>query len=316
MTMVWELSSANEQESVSSPSGSMGALYGLHVYTTFTWPLAPRWWKTHWERLRSDAAALDLAFPFQIDTVQAQIEALFQPELPILRLGVTADISHYPDFWREPQNALPSRLWLAARAKAPSIAALRLQTAVYERPMSYIKNTAMAESILLKRKSLAAGANEVLFIGHQDHSFDKDGHRRSRILTSGLGETMQSSLESYFLRECSTTNIFLLEEAPEQPQGLRLRTPDPQRDGCLPGITRLQVLEAAASLGIPVFAEGAPIPLSALRTCQGAFTGNAAQGLVPVQAVQHPSDFPLPGWDMHWTPAAKACFKSLQQVLQ
>lgn len=321
---IWNLSNVVSDTPLSEEkpvSGLMGLIYGLHVYTTFIWPANENVWKQHWERLKQNAAAMDLAFDFDEQAVLKQIEAVFSPETPVLRLAVIANTTEYREFWTEPAQKLPSRLILSARPLSPSLTDITLQTAVYERPMPLIKAAAMAESILLKRKAIAGGAHEVLFLGKTGEKAEQkaisEADRMRQRIHHLRSPSWEIETQAYFLRECGMANIFVLETNPNpfnsgEFSHLRLRTPNPERDGCLPGITRQQVLDAAAHIGLVIYDDGKPLLLSSLLEVQGVFIGNAASGLNSVSCIQHSEgDKPL-NLAIHWTSEAKACLEHLR----
>jgi branched-subunit amino acid aminotransferase/4-amino-4-deoxychorismate lyase len=317
---IWNLSTTQVQQE-KPEEGMMGLIYGLHVYTTLIWPASKTTWKAHWERLKQNAQAMDLAFEYDETSVLQQIESVFQPETPVLRLAVIANTTQYKDFWVDPSQTLPSRLILSTRPIPSAMANITLQTAVYQRPMPLIKSAAMAESILLKRHAMTTGAHEVLFLGqirdtetHKAISDTDRARQRSNLLRSSSWE---SKIQGYFLRECSIANIFILETNPNPTEtgefrNLRLRTPHPERDGCLPGITRQQILEIAQNIGLMVFEDNLPISLASLKDAEGVFIGNAASGLVTVDHIQHNSTEKPMTLTIAWNETSKACFYKLQ----
>jgi branched-subunit amino acid aminotransferase/4-amino-4-deoxychorismate lyase len=250
-----------------------GLLFGMHVYTTFRFPLAPVWQQAHWQRLTENAQAIGLDWPFQWADVSAVLEQCYRPETPVFRLTAMADVRVYGDFDRNPKTLIPARLVLSARSVPPmSSTPLRLQTACYMRPSPLIKWGAMAESILLKRAARGAGFDDVLFLS-----------------------------EAGMLREASTSNVFVMRRQTESSEGdssFQLETPNPQRDGCLPGIARLQVIEAATALNLPVCDEQ-PISVQSLKDADGVFLSNAAQGLRTVQSLDYEGEMYAFPWTSH-----------------
>lgn len=250
-----------------------GLLFGMHVYTTFRFPLKPLWQQAHWQRLTENAQAIGLDWPFQWSEIYPVLEQCYRPETPIFRLTVMADVRSYGDFESNPQASIPSRLLVSVRATPPvPPVPLRLQTACYMRPSPLIKWGAMAESILLKRAAHREGFDDVLFLS-----------------------------ETGMLREASTSNVFVIRQridSDENQPVFQLETPNPQRDGCLPGITRLQVLEAARALGLTVY-DQQPISIHLVKEADGVFLGNAAQGLRPVQSIEHGGKTYAFPWQSH-----------------
>ena len=226
-------------------------LYGYGVYTTFRYPLADRWLTTHWERLQQNAAHLHLELPIRDLDSKSLLKSILQhmsnvSDTPVIRLSVIADIDHYGDFYEKAQ--LPARLLLSVRPAPPVTARKRrLKTIRYQRPLPGIKLTPIAELIHWKRQAQAEGFDDILLVNSAGH-----------------------------ISEASTSNIFFM-------QGERLFTPEPQRDACLPGITRLQVLEAARHLNL--FVSDEPVAHPVTPGWDAAFLCNAAQGLVAVESI-------------------------------
>jgi branched-subunit amino acid aminotransferase/4-amino-4-deoxychorismate lyase len=267
--MHWEFL-PNGEVRPETPDNSAGSLLcGYSVYTTFRWPLPHRWWIAHIERLSSNARALALDWPFREADLRNAITQIAQPERPILRLTAFASPDSYGELF---QNApLPVRLWLNARPMPQSpIVPLNLKTEIYKRPLPLIKQGSMVESIHLKREAQVEGIDDVLF-------------------TSKAGT----------IRETSTANIFGILDG-------KLHTPSPERDGCLPGITRLQVQALAETLGIP-YSESQAIFTTELLQADGAFLTNAVQGIIPVAGIN--------GKQLAWIPQASAILETLQARL-
>lgn len=236
-----------------------GLMYGMAVYTTFRLPLSEHWIGVHLDRLLENASHLGLTVNFSPEELQQSLLPHFQLERPVFRLTLVADVEEYNDFYA--QSPKPARLLLASReAPGENPMPLTLKSVDYTRTMPLIKHLGMAEVITLKKQAGQAGYQEILLAGN------------GRV------------------REASTANIFFIRDG-------ALLTPDPQRDECLPGITRQRLLRVAESNGLPVRDEG-PIYVNALATMQGAFLTNSAKGLTPVSRID---DVGFP-----WPPQAKA----------
>jgi branched-subunit amino acid aminotransferase/4-amino-4-deoxychorismate lyase len=285
MPLHWEIPADGRDAVALDDSLPAGLLFGMHVYTTLRFPLAPRWQEAHWRRLSGNARVLGLAWPFSQTAVFRGVDRLYRPEKPVLRLSAIADVSGYGDFEAEPHAPLPARLILSLRSAPASgvpfdssspPGGLRLGTAVYERPRPLLKLGAMPESILLKRAARRAGFDDVLFIR-------PDG----------------------IIREASTSNLFLIRRDRDQTGAFRLETPDPERDGCLPGIARLQVRETAQMLGVAV-SDAQSLSTHRLSEADGAFLTNAAQGVRPIRSITHDGrevGFPWPLAAREWVRA-------------
>lgn len=245
----------------------IGLLFGYSVYTTLRLPIADEWLSAHFNRLENDVHTMGLNWRYTHDQLQEAIHQCFQQEEPVIRLSAFANVNGYGDFYSG--QALPCRLLLSTRP-VPLISGsgLSLQSIEYERTLPAIKLGAMADLIYRKRQARQARFEDVLLINRQGN-----------------------------ISEASTANIFLIQDN-------TLHTPDPHRDGCLPGITRLQVLQAAQQAGLTVQSDS-PLSLKDACTADGAFLCNAAQGIIPVQRIDQTS---LP-----WPPSATEIVRSLRE---
>jgi branched-subunit amino acid aminotransferase/4-amino-4-deoxychorismate lyase len=225
-----------------------GFMYGMAVYTTFRLPLAEHWIGAHLDRLLQNANQLGLMVNFSPEALLRALLPHFQLEKPVFRLTLVADVEEYSDFYT--QAPKPARLLLANRtAPGDNPMPLSLKSVDYTRPMPLIKHLGMAEVITLKKQARLIGYQEILLAG--------DG----------------------LIREASTANIFFIRDG-------ALLTPHPERDECLPGITRQRLLKLAENDGIPMRDDG-PIQLCDLAGMQGAFLTNSAKGLMPVSRVDN-----------------------------
>jgi branched-subunit amino acid aminotransferase/4-amino-4-deoxychorismate lyase len=252
--MHWELPATEGLLPTKRPDFPVALLYGYQVYTTFRWPIETRWLHRHLDRLEHDAQAIRLDWRCNRASLPQHLESCFQPETPVMRLTVFAEADGYGDFFQA--QPLPGRLLLSTRTLPARRESLRLKSIRYQRPLPTIKLGAMAPLMMARRKAMASGFEDVLLVNPQGH-----------------------------LCEASTANIFFIREG-------TLYTPDPERDGCLPGITRQQVLEAAETLGIPTHTRN-PVSAWALRRMEGVFLTNAVQGVEPVQSMDQIA-FPWP----------------------
>lgn len=235
-----------------------GLMYGMAVYTTFRLPLAEHWIAAHLDRLMGNAEQLGLQLAFGPELLQQALLPHFQLERPVFRLTLVADVEEYNDFYQKTPK--PARLLLATReAAGENPLPLNLRSVDYTRTMPLLKHLGMADVISLKRKAKLEGYQE--------------------ILLAGAGK----------IREASTANIFFVKSG-------ALYSPNPERDDCLPGITRQRVLKEAAKSGV-IIHQAQPIRLEQLTGMDGAFLTNAARGLIPVARID---DMYLP-----WPDSAK-----------
>jgi branched-subunit amino acid aminotransferase/4-amino-4-deoxychorismate lyase len=266
--MHWELPAKDGLPPKKWPDFPAAMLYGYQVYTTFRWPIETRWLHRHLDRLEQDAQSIGLDWRCDRENLTRHLEACFQPEIPVMRLTVVADADAYGDFFKTPPPS--GRLLLSTRPLPAGRESLRLKSIRYQRPLPTIKLGAMAPLMMARRKAMANGFDDVLLMNPSGH-----------------------------LCEASTANIFFIREGV-------LYTPDPERDGCLPGITRLQVLDAAEALGIPIHTRN-PVSIWALRRMDGAFLTNAVQGVELVRSVDQIA-FP-------WLDSTTALLKKLATAL-
>ncbi|WP_303673517.1 aminotransferase class IV [Vampirovibrio chlorellavorus] len=275
--MHWELFSPLTTEAPESATALTalpeGLFYGYSVYTTFKMPLSEQVIDLHLQRLKKDCKALGLSWRFADHQILGQLKALFQPSRPVFRLTVLADVEGYAAFYDSPGQALPTRLIVSARqAPTATNTGLRLKTVAHQRPLPTVKHGAMTETILHKRQALQAGLDDILLISN--------------------------SPDNPLVLETSTANVFGIRDGV-------LRSSDPVRDGCLPGITRHRILEAAEALRVPV--DLSPFSLAELLDCQGVFISNAVSGIRKVEHVD--------GQIIAWQPSAQRLMDSLSHTV-
>jgi branched-subunit amino acid aminotransferase/4-amino-4-deoxychorismate lyase len=243
---------------------------GMSVYTSLAWPVGPQTWQAHWQRLMHDAQAMGLAQPPAM-LLHAELLARF-PQPSSLRVSLVAMAETLGALLKQPKQPTPSQLWVTQRAlgfadKAwlraphpPSNGGLRLKTEPYSRPWPQIKHGNIGIDMAIRRQAMAAGFDDVVWVNPSGH-----------------------------LSEASTANLFVWQDD-------RWLTPDPHQAGCLPGVTRQQILEMAKALGVLVSV--ASVDLATLASVQGAFLTNAVQG---VRWVHQVNATPLDWSDAAWS---------------
>ncbi len=276
--MHWELFSpltAEAPESATALSAlPEGLLYGYSVYTTLKMPLSEQVIDLHLQRLKKDCKALGLSWRFTDHQILGQLKTLFQPQMPVFRLTVLADVDGYAAFYEHAGQALPTRLMVSARkALTATNTGLNLKSVVHQRPLPTVKHGAMAETILVKRQARQTGFDDILLV-------------------------TESPEKSPIALETSTANVFGIRDGV-------LRTSDPVRDGCLPGITRHRILEAAQAMRVPV--DTSPLSLTELLSCQGVFVSNAVSGIRKVERIDEQG--------IVWHPAAQRLMDSLSHTV-
>lgn len=232
-------------------------LSGYAVYTTFQFPIASQWFEAHITRLASDAAALGLEWGYSADWIQKQIEKCTTSNQPVItRLTVFADADAFSDFFKPQTQAC--RLLLSTRAipSSPN-QSITLKTIQHQRPIPLIKLAGIGDLIHLKRQAMADGYDDILLVNPNGH-----------------------------ITEASTANFFAIDS------NGTLLTADPQRDGCLPGITRQQIIALAQELKLSIQTESA-LSSDQIAHYAGAFLTNAAQGIIPIARInQHTLPWP------------------------
>jgi branched-subunit amino acid aminotransferase/4-amino-4-deoxychorismate lyase len=243
-------------------------LSGFAVYTTFRLPIAPKLFQAHYERLKQNVEFLGLDWVYSSVSLYEQIIRLVPPDEPVARLTAYAEASFFGDLLQK--QPLPCALLLSSRP-APAIpqARLSLQTFRYDRVFSNVKWTGIGDVIYLKRTAMQAGYDDILLINHSGH-----------------------------FTEASTANFFALDAS-----GV-LHTPNPERDGCLPGIARSQIFALAERLKLTVSEN--PLEIAQIPTYSGAFLTNAVQGIVPVGRIDTHA---LP-----WPKETQALFQTLREA--
>lgn len=207
----------------------------------------------HIERLLASARHIGIAL--EQETVEAQIDACLPPEPAIIRTTITRGTAArglWPGSADKPTVLVSCAPWNPALPGQPA----RLVTAGGRRnefsPTANIKALGYLDHVLAAREAAAAGVDDALIL-----------NTRGRVA-------------------CTTiANIFVLRCG-------QLVTP-PLTDGCLPGIMRTLVMEAAAQLGIAV--EERSLEPAELTGARAVFLTNSVRFIRPVTELD---GLPLP----------------------
>ncbi len=219
-------------------------LLGYSVYTSFLGDIQPKWLQCHIHRLTQHANILGLPMPDGGETLSQTIQKCLKPE-KAYRLTLAPVVHGFPELLGAPENTL---LILSERAFVPaSTRPLRLKTVIQSRPLAQIKHGSLLEMITQRKATLNEGFDDLLWVN-----------------PNGT------------ISEASTSNIFFV-------HGETLFTPDPERDACLAGITRKQILSHLAGVGI-IYSDN-PIRYQELSSMEGAFLSNAIAGIQPVSQI-------------------------------
>jgi branched-chain amino acid aminotransferase len=219
----------------------------------------------HWQRLEKSAKTLHLQLPQRTDVLAAS-RALV-PHLASstgrLRWTLLATENGNND------NALKTVFYASLAPYTPPSTLAQISILPFSAPhaslLSGVKTTSYAPHALAQRWAQSRGYDEALWQ-------DAAGH----------------------IVEGTVTNVFLLHDR-------TLITP-PLTHGCLPGITRAQVIAAARGLGWSV--KEASFDLKKLLAADAVFLTSSLRGLHVVERCD----------EHHWSPAAAEMIKPLQQA--
>ena len=229
-----------------------GLLLGVGLFETVLFiDGAPCLWEAHVDRLRHGCAELALPAPEAAALAEAAAAALNATGLGVGRAAVRLT-------WTgggggrglaDPDDVRPRLLASAALAPAPW-EGLTLVTSEVRRnptsPTSRLKTLSYLDSVVARRRAVAAGADEALCL-------DTAG----RVACAAAG------------------NVFWLE-------GEQICTPAPSC-GVLPGVVRAEVLRLAPRFGLtPRLVEVGP---ERLHRADAAFVTNSLIGIVPIHAL-------------------------------
>ncbi|MCA1813663.1 MAG: aminotransferase class IV [Halobacteriales archaeon] len=223
-----------------------GFLHGDGLFETLRcYDGRPAFWQEHVDRLAASAKELRIPWPADLaGPVRAVLDANGLRGDARVRITVTRGPGAFGDM-----HGTPTLLVTAEPVALPDLAAGARAIVSRHRVLSgqpAMKSTSFQLHALAKAEARAAGAWEAL-------------------LPNELGE----------LAEGATSNLFALHQG-------KLVTP-PLGAGCLPGVTRAQVLRLAPGLGVPAVER--PLSLSMLRGAGEAFLTSSVAEVVPLVAL-------------------------------
>lgn len=260
------------------PDFPTALLYGWSVFTTFRHPITPGILALHTDRLCKNGEALGFNIPGGSEFLTSQVQkALAQvpPDPAAIRLTLLPDIQHFTDLLQNTETQSPAVLFLSLSDLPPAATtSLALKAVRYERPLPLIKHGQYLEDFLKRKEAFQEGMDDIL-----------------RVNSSGS------------LAEASTSNVFALRDQ-------ILYTPQPERDGCLSGITRGRILAVAPHLGLTVSPDA--LDESLLAEMDGVFLTNAVQGIRPVARIQTTGDQQI---SFPWPDSALKTMKRLKALL-
>lgn len=262
ITTVWHNGSLRPLDEARASPLSAGLLYGWGVFTTLGIANGkPEHVARHWTRLVSHAGRLGVPIEYEQDVIEAALDELVAAG-PIVsgRARITA-VRGAAGPWRD-EAALPSDMWILAAAhdaapRAPlniTVSPHRINSAS---PLAGVKTTAYVSQLLILDEAKRRGFDDAIVLNER-------------------GEVV----------ETSSANLFWVRDG-------ELWTPAPGT-GCLPGITRALVLEAASRLRIRTV-EGA-VSVHDLHDANEIFLTNSTRGVQPVAELdihRYASDGPV-----------------------
>jgi branched-chain amino acid aminotransferase len=200
--------------------GQGGLLSGWGLFTTVRVVEGiPFAFERHWQRLTRDSLRTRCPFPFDEETVRAQLGELLRAN--DVREGCARIYAIYNQtgFWRSEENFPKADLLLCSSGLPSYREPVRLAIREHGRhagsPLAGVKVTSWLNNVWNLQEAQHAGFDEV-------------------VLLNERGE----------VAECTTANIFCVHHG-------HVLTP-PLASGCLEGITRAVLLEIGASQGINV----------------------------------------------------------------
>jgi len=207
-------------EQVRLSPGQAGLLNGWGLFTTIRIVEGiPFAFERHWKRLVRDAERTHCPFPFEEETVRAQMSELLRANN--VREGCARIYAIYNQvgFWRSDEKFPQADLLLYSAGlptyREPARLGLREHGRHAASPLAGVKVTSWLNNVWSLHEAQQAGFDEV-------------------VLLNERGE----------VAECTAANIFCV-------RGGRVATP-PLSAGCLEGITRGVLLEIGATAGVPV----------------------------------------------------------------
>jgi len=207
-------------EQVRLSPGQAGLLNGWGLFTTIRIVEGiPFAFERHWKRLVRDAERTHCPFPFEEETVRAQLSEVLRANN--VREGCARIYAIYNQvgFWRSDEKFPKVDLLLYSAGlpnyREPARLGLREHGRHAASPLAGVKVTSWLNNVWSLHEAQQAGFDEV-------------------VLLNERGE----------VAECTAANIFCVRDG-------RVATP-PLSAGCLEGITRGVLLEIGASAGVPV----------------------------------------------------------------
>jgi branched-chain amino acid aminotransferase len=238
-------------EQVRLSPGQAGLLNGWGLFTTIRIVEGiPFAFEQHWKRLVRDAERTHCPFPFEEETVRAQMSELLRANN--VREGCARIYAIYNQvgFWRSDEKFPQADLLLYSAGlptyREPARLGLREHGRHAASPLAGVKVTSWLNNVWSLHEAQQAGFDEV-------------------VLLNERGE----------VAECTAANIFCV-------RGGRVATP-PLSAGCLEGITRGVLLEIGAAAGVPV--EERTLPPADLYAADEVFISSTNRSMLGVSEI-------------------------------
>jgi branched-chain amino acid aminotransferase len=238
-------------EQVRLSPGQAGLLNGWGLFTTIRIVEGiPFAFERHWKRLVRDAERTHCPFPFEEETVRAQMSELLRANN--VREGCARIYAIYNQvgFWRSDEKFPQADLLLYSAGlptyREPARLGLREHGRHAASPLAGVKVTSWLNNVWSLHEAQQAGFDEV-------------------VLLNERGE----------VAECTAANIFCV-------RGGRVATP-PLSAGCLEGITRGVLLEIGAAAGVPV--EERTLPPADLYAADEVFISSTNRSMLGVSEI-------------------------------
>ena len=232
--------------------GQGGLMSGWGLFTTMRVVEGiPFAFERHWQRLTRDAVRTRCPFPFDEETVRAQLGELLRAN--DVREGCARIYAIYNQigFWKSGENFPKTDLLLCSSGLPSYREPVRLAVREHGRhaasSLAGVKVTSWLNNVWSLHEAQRAGFDEV-------------------VLLNERGD----------VAECTAANIFCV-------KGGRVSTP-PLDSGCLEGVTRGVLLETGAAAGVPV-EERVLLPQD-LFAADEVFISSTNRNLLPVSEIE------------------------------
>jgi branched-subunit amino acid aminotransferase/4-amino-4-deoxychorismate lyase len=225
---------------------------GYSAFTTLRSDALPQWQQAHFKRLAKQAQALQLALPCsmaesttdsktggEITLWQQGMQALMKQHSPaVWRLTVHYAETHedtsaftqlassevLPSFWMASPRTTTLPSWTVDEVLAETAKGLRLLSHVYSHPTPTLKHGSLIGGLLHKRRAVAAGADDCLWLSEQKIPLETTHHAVVWLTRTGqwLQAPQSQCLPSVTLHQLeavlATQNITLHEVSQPLPE--------------------------------------------------------------------------------------------------